>query len=323
MTSKKLTKIDKSVLLGLCQTPWANDREIAEAEKIKMSTVTASKNRLKRDGTYKKAYLPAFQRLGYPLVSISQLCIERPQDAVLKALSKYQDLTISEDNKTLVSYMVCDQLNNLVMAHHRDYTAFKEFERVFGPDAKWSHQVLTMDKATKVVNFNYTNIINKQFFPQDHEIFKPKAVDNTSFHFHKRDKKVFNGLLAHQGTVMSALAQKTTVTRQSIMKMVRRFRSEGILDRITVLDLGRLGIQIMSVLQFKTKGNPTNEVAKITRMLVPFYYWVFDDVHVLMVGNTDYKELVSGLGQLNKIPGISELKWQSFDVGTADDLSLS
>jgi hypothetical protein len=64
MTSKKLTKIDKSVLLGLCQTPWANDREIAEAEKIKMSTVTASKNRLKRDGIYKKAYFPAYERIG-------------------------------------------------------------------------------------------------------------------------------------------------------------------------------------------------------------------------------------------------------------------
>ncbi len=41
-----------------------------------------------------------------------------------------------------------------------------------------------------------------------------------------------------------------------------------------------------------------------------------------MVGNTDYKDLVLGLSQLSKVTGISELKWQSFDVGT-DGLSSS
>ena len=165
MKSERFTENDKMVLRGLCEQPWSNDREIAEAEKMKMSTVTACKNRLKLKGIFQKAYYPSYCRLGYPVVSFSQLKIERPSEAVLKALAKCQDVVVNEDNKTVITFMVYDPLNAFVIANHMDYTSFMDFERLFGQDSNWSHELYTMEGATKVVDFNYTNIVNKLFFP--------------------------------------------------------------------------------------------------------------------------------------------------------------
>jgi DNA-binding Lrp family transcriptional regulator len=313
--SEDFSENEQKVLWALCQDPQANAREISEAVNIKLSTVTACQNRLMGARIIKKVYFPAYTRLGYPLVSYSQLRAQRPQDGLLKALSKYQGLQLNETNRSLVSYMATDPLNTFVMAHHADYTAFTQFERGFGPDAKWAHQVLSMDKALSVVNFDHTNLVNRRFFPKQFEQFKPKPIDMTAFRFRRIEKRVFDALLGHQNDVLSPLAKKASVTRQSVMNMHRKFKKERILERRTFLDLENFGIKILSVLQFKTKGEQTNEVSKLNRLLGPFYYWVFDDLHVLMVGSTDYKELVSGLGKLSSVAKVSDLQWQSFDIG--------
>jgi len=322
MSSSKFTSNMKRVLRALCLRPWANDRQISETEKIKMSTVTACKNRLKRALIYKKTYLPAYHRLGYPLVSFSQLKDDRPPDAVLKALSKYQAVRVNENDKTLVSYMATDPFNTFVMSHHRDFTAFKAFENVFGQDMSWSHEVCTMEGATKVVDFNYTNIVNRQFFPDRSEAFRPMTMNTIPLNFHKIEKKVFDGLLDHQGEVLNTVASKIGLTRQTVVKMMGRFKKDGTLEKNTVVDLGRLGMQFQSIIKFKKNRTSNEEISKINRILGPFYYWVFDHVHVIMVANTDYKEMMTGLGQLNEVKGILDLKVQFFQVGT-DGLSVS
>jgi len=69
MTTEKLTSNDKTVLRSLCLGPWDNDRQISETAKINQSTVTSCKNRMRGTGICRKAYFPAYNRLGYPIVS--------------------------------------------------------------------------------------------------------------------------------------------------------------------------------------------------------------------------------------------------------------
>jgi len=49
---------------------------------------------------------------------------------------------------------------------------------------------------------------------------------------------------------------------------------------------------------------------------------MFDRVHVLIVANTDYKETMTGLGQLNTLKNLSDLKTQLVQVRT-DDMTVS
>jgi hypothetical protein len=314
MKPYQVNPTDQTVLHALCSDPWSNDRELALSHHLKQSTLTACKNRLKTKGLCKKVYFPAYNRLGLPLVSFSQLCLDRPPEGLLKALSEYQGLLIDENTRSLVSYLASDPFNTFVMAHHKDYTSFKMFERVLGTERKWSHEVCTMEGAIKVVNFDYTNIINRLFFPTQFEPSKPKLVNIIPIKFHRTEKTIFDGLLAHQGTVLSKVAGKIKVTRQSVVKSLNKFRKEGILEKNTVVDLGQLGIQIGAIITFKMNNATSIELSKLNRAHCPFYYWVFENVHVLMVANTDYKDTMTSLGQLNKAKGISDLRIQLVQV---------
>ena len=295
MKSERFTENDKMVIRGLCQQPWANDREIAEAEKLKMSTVTACKNRMKRDGVFKKAYFPVYYRLGYPLVSFSQLKMAKPSEVVLRALTKYRDNMPDKDNKSIVSFMVNDSLNAFVIAHHSEYTAFKDFEQTFDYNENWSHELYTVEGAIKVVNFDYTNTLNRLFFPNHTESYKPLTMKIDLCRFSKIEKKVFEGLLANPEAVSNRIAKKIGVTRQSVIKILRKLRMEGILEKNVVVDLGNIGIQIVSVIRFKAEKISNREISEINRILEPFFYWIFDNNHIIIVGHEKYGDLISNL----------------------------
>jgi len=316
MPPLSFTPNDKLVLKALCLQPWANDRELAEAFKINQSTVTSCKNRMRRNGICRKAFLPAYNHLGYPLVSFSQLRTGRPPGELLTALGMYQDINIGEANKTLLSFMASDPFNSFVMAHHRDYTAFKKFEKAFGQDTGWSHEVCAMDGATKVVNFDHINIVNKMFFPGEFMASAIETQDVAPFEFSRTEAKVFDGFLAYQEGIFYKIASKTGVTRQSVVKILGRFKKAGVLEKGYVIDLGRLGLQILSVITFKMDRPSSKDLANINRMLAPFYYWVFDNIHVLIIANIDFKGTMGGLGQLNKVKGVSDLRIQHIQLGT-------
>jgi hypothetical protein len=110
------------------------------------------------------------------------------------------------------------------------------------------------------------------------------------------------------------VADKIKITRQSVVKSLNKFRKEGTLEKNTVVDLGQLGIQIGAIITFKMNNATSIELSKLNRAHCPFYYWVFDRVHVLMVANTDYKDTMTSLGQLNKAKGISDLRIQLVQV---------
>ena len=73
MIHGRLNKNEKLVLYGLVKYPLFNDRELAEKIKLKMTTVTAIKNRLKKNGYYYTVRIPVLQNLGCELLMASLL----------------------------------------------------------------------------------------------------------------------------------------------------------------------------------------------------------------------------------------------------------
>jgi DNA-binding MarR family transcriptional regulator len=59
-----LTLNEKTVLWALTKWPTANDRQLAQSIDIKMSTITAIRNRLRRANLFKAVRIPLMGRLG-------------------------------------------------------------------------------------------------------------------------------------------------------------------------------------------------------------------------------------------------------------------
>ncbi|MEM2899573.1 MAG: hypothetical protein QXT63_02170 [Thermoplasmata archaeon] len=70
MSKGKLSKNEKLTLYGLVKYPDYNDREIAEKIGLKMSTVTAIKNRLKKNNVFSTIRVPLLQNLGCEMLEV-------------------------------------------------------------------------------------------------------------------------------------------------------------------------------------------------------------------------------------------------------------
>ena len=53
----------------------------------------------------------------------------------------------------------------------------------------------------------------------------------------------------------------------------------------------------------------------VNKFLSPFYYWVFGDVHVMLAGWVDYREMMKGLGRLDGVKGVGGLKVEMVEGG--------
>jgi hypothetical protein len=71
MAKPDLSDNEKRTLLGIVKFPTLNDRQLSETIAIKMSTVTAIKNRLKDMGYFMSVRVPKLQNLGAEMLSIA------------------------------------------------------------------------------------------------------------------------------------------------------------------------------------------------------------------------------------------------------------
>jgi hypothetical protein len=71
MSVKNLTKNEKDTLWGMVNHPTLNDRALAKKTRLKLSTVTAIRRRLREREYFWTVNIPNFSRLGFEL-----LCVE-------------------------------------------------------------------------------------------------------------------------------------------------------------------------------------------------------------------------------------------------------
>jgi len=279
----RLTDLDKVLLRGLCRQPWAKDREIAEGEKIKLSTVTASKNRMRRNNVIQKIYIPTYHRLGYPLISFSQLQMKPTKELNIKEI-------LNATDGTVIPFIIVDTLNAFVMAYHSTYSDYKAFERKF--EGPWMHDIQCLDGAKCMVNFDFTNTINKVFFSEEYNVNRQSKV-NTALHKFKSkiQKRAFNGLIRNPEKFTNDLIKPLKITRQSIQKTKDSLKEQGIFDRKILVAVEKIGINLLSIIKIRRKSISDKDIFVINKTLRPFYYWVFDDIHIIITGDVNYNEL--------------------------------
>ena len=305
MKSERFTLNDRITLRGLSQYPWLNDREISEKENLRMSTVTACKNRLLREGIYKRDYLPAFHRLGYPLVSFSQMKYTKPPKSLKKLF-----INLNE-NQTKINWIMNDPLNAFILAYHSDFMSYRLFEKACGE--KWTHNLQTIDESIKVVNFNYTNLINRLFFPNTMFNLKPEKQRIVPYRYKSKiHKKIFDNILINPGKPMSELVKPSGITRQSLTKARNIFRKEDIIEQIIMVNPEKLGIEILLFIQLRCNNMQNRDTRKINSVIRPFYYWIFNNNHFLMSGYKEYRDLIKELGLLLESREISIIDIQQF-----------
>jgi DNA-binding MarR family transcriptional regulator len=240
-------------LYGLVRYPTYNDRQLSEKINLKMSTVTAIKNRLKRRGYYDIVRVPFMEHLGCEIMSIvfAKLNPLIPFEKKLKALKKS-----CMDTPECV-WGVADPLNMVAVTVSKNYTDVKS--NVEMVTHKLADENILEKDLYKIVHFPYEQNSFFRYFdyaPLLHHTFSIKmkegaepiqtsGIKRKERSLTKIEKKTLRGFVEFPNLLDNAVAKKINVTRQSVTKMKKRFEKEGILTTLKIPNIKKLGYDIL------------------------------------------------------------------------------
>jgi DNA-binding MarR family transcriptional regulator len=292
MTKVTLSENESRTLLGLVKYPTLNDRQLSEVIGIKMSTVTAIKNRLKDLGYFMTVRVPNLQNLGAELLSVSYL---------------YTNPSLSEETQAEVGRGLFEGYDELFyigagpryrfsMSMHRNYTsACRVLDGV--QDLYSQHGLLVPGfkgvahlpfGQTKVYNFfDYSNLMEQDFgihLPDrklDAMLHDGNYSKTRAYKLSRIERKVLRGLVQNPDLLDSSISKRIDVTRQSVTKMRKRFSDMDLFFTIRIPNLEMLGFELLAMVH--TTYKPPSTVKDRAKGLAR----VYDQLPIVFKADTD------------------------------------
>ncbi|MCK4969182.1 MAG: hypothetical protein KAS77_01595 [Thermoplasmata archaeon] len=280
MSKANLSANETRTLLGLVKYPTLNDRQLSERIGIKMSTVTAIKNRLKDLGYFITVRVPNLQNLGAEIMSVTYA---------------HTDPAIPEETQVDVGRMLFEDFDELFyigagpryrfsMSMHRNYSsASKVLDGVLelysrnGLLVQGDHRMVHLPfDQTKIYNFfDYSNLLEQAFdlrLPPREEDASLQDGEYGTIQSHKLsriERKVLRGLIQNPDLLDSSISKRIDVTRQSVTKMRKRFSDLDLFFTLRAPSLDLLGFEMMALVH--TTYTPTSTVKARSSALAEMY----------------------------------------------------
>jgi DNA-binding MarR family transcriptional regulator len=305
MIHGRLNKNEKLVLYGLIKYPLFNDRELSEKIRLKMTTVTAIKNRLKKNNYYYTVRIPVLQNLGCELMMTSYLRYN-PLKTEKERIKGHNDKLA--DRTPEIVYSITESDLGFCLGIAKNYTeiynTIENMERIYREqdfiEDNHPNYFFFPFEYSKIYNFFDFAPIMKHTFKV---AIKGEEDDLTPAEIPKMDitklsnveKRVLYGLIRFPDIPDSKIAENIDVTRQVVSKLKKSFEVDGILKTLRIPNLKKLGFEIMSVSHYKHNPKvPLDKRGKgILRVLSEFpqIFVISGNLESMMINVTrDYTE---------------------------------
>jgi DNA-binding MarR family transcriptional regulator len=258
MIHGKLNYNEKLVFYGMLRYPLLNDRELADKLKLKMTTVTAIKNRLKKNRYYSTIRVPVLENLGTELFCVMQTRFNPaiPEKEIIEKLGLITQYLPE------FFYGAYDSGEGFGLALAHNYTEMLETiektimggrkERFIEFDDMPLNNFIFFPLSNCIIYnfFNFAPLLSREFKitlgdePDTLEpsIPKPKDVSLTNI-----EKRVLYGLVNYPELPDSKISDKINITRQVISKLKKSFEDDGIMKTIRIPNLKLLGYDIIAL----------------------------------------------------------------------------
>jgi predicted regulator of amino acid metabolism with ACT domain len=261
MIHGKLNKNEKLVLYGLIKYPLFNDRELSNKIRLKMTTVTAIKNRLRKNRYYFTVRIPVLQNLGCELLMTSFMNFN-PLKTDKDLFKVHKDQLENQCPEIVYSSMETNV--GFYLGIGKNYTelhrSIEKMERVyrennFIEDGNPSYFFFPFEYSSIHNFFDFAPIIRYAFgvnIKGEDKDFEPAEIPKTDItKLSNVEKRVLFGLIKYPDIPDSKIAESIGVTRQVVSKLKKSFESDGILKTLRVPNLKKLGFEILTVSHFR------------------------------------------------------------------------
>ncbi|MEM4293555.1 MAG: helix-turn-helix domain-containing protein [Thermoplasmata archaeon] len=246
-----LTPNEKYALFYIVKYPTSTDKELAKMTKIKLSTVTAIRRRLRNMGIYKGVNIALLPNMGAELLTVSYGSLNRLLKGVGENFYK-------EVGKTTF-FLLTDGIADMAIGFEKNYTsALKTSERFRAsilakglPLENWN-TVFFPAQDTYVFNFfDYSPVVRGMFgldVPASERKIEPRPLFSVKevISLTKKEKIGVAGFLASPEGTDVVVSDKTKLSRQAVASMRRRFAGK-VIQAVRDLSLEKLGLEVIAL----------------------------------------------------------------------------
>ena len=262
MPGLDLSPNERVVFHSLVKYPNLNDRELSERVQVKLSTVTAIKNRLKARGLFYTVRFPQLQHLGCEMLTANWAALNSstpPEKRLEVGRSLLTDFPE-------IFYLASDERLGFALSLNKNYSAAKSnTERFF---RLYSENEVLLSEGYEAAHFPFaqSRVYNTfecahllasdfQIPEKDDKRVARDAAAGPAFEtvrnveLSRIERRVYRGLIANPDFHDSSVAKQIDVTRQTVTKVRKRFEALGLIRLLRIPNLAGMGYEVMAVLR--------------------------------------------------------------------------
>lgn len=263
-----LTNKEKLVLYGLVRWPELNDIELSKRISCKRPTVTAIRNKLKKEGVYVDVIAPNLEMLGCEILTVRYGSFNPTKS--YESRRKYSSL----DRFPEVFYKQSGDTQRIAMSASTNFTEVMRYIE-YSSIAYSRNNLASEDgirhvffplKLSRMLRFlDYAPLLKQNFkinMPEDKATVDLTQRETQRREFTENEKIVLYAIVKYPDLNDGEIAKNVSMTRQSVNKMRRKFEKEKIIRRIRIPDVKKLGYEIMLFVHYSSNPRYTMEDRK-------------------------------------------------------------
>ena len=303
----QLTEKEKKVLLYLVEYPELNDIELSSKTGIKRSTITAIRNRLRKENFYKTVAIPNFPRFGCKLLGVlyGRFNPETPREARESAQTfqekiEHPELVFarSTDTEVVAIYLARNladirRVQDRFIIDYKSHNFLEEVNQVFYP--------LEMCDVSSF--FNYSPLLSKLFGLPLEEVNKNFWTNFEPANLTKTEKIILLTFVKYPDKSNIEISKITGKTRSTVSKIRKELIDNGLVAIRNIPSLQKLDCELMLFFHTKFGPNASREKRKdgmeLSRKEGKHIFKISGDIEsvgIMVFKNyTEYKEIFNKL----------------------------
>ena len=323
MSKLELTPKEKIMLYGLVKYPNFTDKQLSVKLKLKHSTVTSIRHRLRENEYIRRLIIPSLQNMGCQMLvtiytNFSPLIpLEERVDITGKTIEVFEEIFFS----------VGEQDKGFSLSFSHDYATVGKINDIrtqtFGSRGLLEEEypgmvVLPFDISKIYRFFDFAPLLGNNFNikPKEEKNIIDLAFRHTkNVDFSDTEKNVFCMMVSYPEMSDSDIGREIGVSRHTVSRLRRGFEEKKLIKRISLPNLQRLGFEILAFyhIRFDPRNSPNMDNDEATTLIsdstVFFASRMFEAVMISVY--RDYDDYKSDMMKVMQI--LKENRWIAQD----------
>jgi len=255
-----LTTKEKLIFYSIAKNPFSRDKEISLKTNVPISTISAIRNRLRKEGYYNEVIIPDFSKLGFSSLYIAlesignknNIPIKKQKDnPITSRLEKHPNLFYSlESSNSSVRFALSSQD---LYSESGGNSAIKDItsnSKHFSSD-NVLHLPFRISKFARF--FDFSDIIKNRLHIDIDAGQNKKCITfrEKKRKFTKKEKIILYSLCRFPNLNDTKLSKKIKIPRSTISVIRKRLIKDGMIRKSNIPVFSRIGCELMTIVRYK------------------------------------------------------------------------